>query len=211
MLRSKPRRRCKETPNRLHLNGVYDGRKVHAFISGCGDPELAGWASFLPNENLELERPTRGSETTTGMAATGTATATGTAMATGTATGTGTTTGTGTATGTGTTGTTTAPPVEAAPGWLIGVIHFVGGPYNPEFQNAPHAGWVHVRSLSGAVVSVTYVQGEFKIEVPAGVYQVFATERQTMTTPEVDCTGQDVEINPGQLSWVTLGLGCGIP
>ena len=129
----------------------------------------------------------------------------------GTATGTGTTTGTGTATGTGTTGTTTAPPVEAALGWLTGVIHFVGGPYNPEFQHAPHAGWVHVRSLNGTVVLVTYVQGEFKIEVPAGVYQVFATEGQTRTTPEVDCTGETVEISSGQATGVTLDLGCGIP
>ena len=107
-------------------------------------------------------------------------------------------------------GTTTSAPPETPEGWLSGAIHFASGPDNPEEQDAPHQGWVHILSRDGAVVSVTQVQGAFKIEVPEGAYTVFATRQETGTAPEDGCPRESVELYAGQSTEVILAFGCDI-
>jgi hypothetical protein len=61
-------------------------------------------------------------------------------------------------------------------------------------------------------VSLTHVPSgqDFKIRVPKGVYKVF-TGPPKATSPEVDCSGEEVAIRPGRQTDVTLDTGCGIP
>lgn len=84
-----------------------------------------------------------------------------------------------------------------------------GGPLHVGTAREPEAGWVHVVTLGGEVVSVTHVaRGEtFRIEVPKGVYEVFDGARLA-TSAEDRCQDTKAAIHPGVETEVSLYFGC---
>jgi hypothetical protein len=93
---------------------------------------------------------------------------------------------------------------------VTGIIHFVGGPYDP--RQEPQPGLVSVFDDAGARIASQWVHGyghHFRIRLRPGGYRLVTG--RTLPTSPVECRPLAVRVRPNHFTRVVVPKGCGVP